>query len=215
MSPAPLTCPKCKAVLKGIELNQPEFQKCWRCGAGLQVEVFPALIRPMATGRDGDLVVMEGESTCFYHPAKKAVRPCEGCGRFVCALCDCELHGQHFCPACLEVGRSKGKIKSLENQRTLYDSIALSLAIVPLLAWPITFITAPAAIFIAIRHWNSPRGLIHRTKIRHVVAIIFATMEIAGWITVLYFVVNRNVHVAATDNGVTVTTTTITKTVTH
>src|SRR5437868_2848158 len=137
-------CPRCRTPLAEGMLNRAEVLPCPRCAAPLQVEIFPALFRPFAAGRDGETVLVEGESSCFYHPQKKAVLPCEGCGRFLCALCDCDLHGQHFCPVCLEVGRKKGKIKSLENQRTLYDSIALSLAIVPMLILHIDFITAPA-----------------------------------------------------------------------
>jgi len=147
----------------------------------LQIEVFPALFRQLAPGSNAETVMVEGESTCFYHPNKKAVLPCEACGRFVCALCDCELHGQHYCPACLEVGRKKGKIKSLENQRTLYDSIALSLTIFPLLIFYFTIITAPMALYISIRYWNAPRSIIHRTKIRYVIAIVLAALQIIGW----------------------------------
>ncbi len=109
-------------------------------------------------------------------------------------MCDCELHGQHFCPACLEVGRKKRKIKSLENERTLYDSIALALAVVPLVVFYLTFITAPAALYVAFRFWNAPRSLVHRSRIRLVLAIIFASLQIAGWVVGIYFLVNARKH---------------------
>jgi hypothetical protein len=167
--------------------NRPDLAPCPACGVPVQVEIFPALFRPAARGRDGEALMVEGESSCFYHPQKKAVVPCQGCGRFLCALCDCELHGEHFCPACLEVGRQKGRITRLENQRTLYDGIALSLAVLPLLVFYFTVITAPIAIFIAIRHWNTPRSIVHRTRIRLVVAIILAVLQIVGWGVAAYF----------------------------
>ena len=135
--------------------------------------------------------MVEGESSCFYHPQKKAVVPCQGCGRFLCALCDCELQGEHFCPACLEVGRQKGRIKRLENQRTLYDAIALSVAILPMLIIYFTIITAPIALFIALRYWNAPRSIVRRTKIRLILAISIATLQILGWGVVIYFIVSR------------------------
>jgi len=206
-SPVQLTCPACKVILESSIFNQPELLPCGNCGSLLQVEAFPALFRRVAPGRDGDLV-MEGESTCFYHPAKQAVRPCEGCGRFVCTLCDCELHGQHFCPACLEVGRKKGKIKKLEKSHTQYDSIALTLAVAAIVL-PFTFlltvlgfIAAPTALYIAIRYWNAPQGLIRRSKIRYILAIIFSTMAIAGWLFVLY----SAFHSHATISGPTINT---------
>jgi hypothetical protein len=181
MNTSLVQCPKCQAWLLDGVFNQTELSPCPACGVPLQVEVFPALFRRINPGQSGETIMFEGESSCFYHPQKKAVRPCQGCGRFVCALCDCELNGQHFCPACLEAGKTKGKIKSLENQRTLYDGIALSLAIYPLLIFYFTLVTAPIALFVAIRYWNAPRSLVRRTKIRYITAIILASMQIAGW----------------------------------
>jgi hypothetical protein len=170
-------------------LNRREFAPCPGCASPVDVEIFPAFFRTAATGKEAETSFLEGESTCFYHPQKKAVLPCEGCGRFLCALCDCELHGQHFCPACLEVGRKKGKIKSLENERTRYDSIALALAIAPMIIPYLTFISAPVSLFIAIRYWNAPRSIVHRTRVRLVFAIIISSLQIIGWILVIYFIV--------------------------
>ena len=67
--------------------------------------------------------------------------------------------------------------------------MALALAIYPLIIFYFTIITAPAALFIALRHWNSPSSLIPRTKIRLVVAIVFALLEIAGWGVGTFFLV--------------------------
>jgi hypothetical protein len=186
-------CPKCNASLLDASLfNRRELTPCPMCAAPLQIEIFPALFRRITPGRDGEAVMVEGESSCFYHPQKKAVLPCEGCGRFLCALCDCELHGQHFCPACLEIGKKKGKIKRLENERMLYDSLALALAVLPLLIFYFTLITAPMALFVSLRYWNMPRSIVHRTRWRFVVAILFATLEIAGWATVFYMLATRS-----------------------
>jgi hypothetical protein len=185
-------CPKCHAwLLEGI-FNLPELSPCPACGVLLQVEIFPALFRKINSGQSGEAVMVEGESSCFYHPKKKAVLPCDGCGRFMCALCDCQLNGQHFCPVCLETGKIKGKIKSLDNQRTLYDSIALSLAIYPLLIFYFTLITAPMALFVTIRYWKSSPSLVHHNKIRFVVAIIFALLQIAGWGVVFVVLATRH-----------------------
>lgn len=196
MSPSPVQCPACQVVLTDGLFNQPELQPCPRCGAALQIEIFPALFKSFTAGARPEMAMVEGESTCFYHPNKKAIRPCEACGRFVCALCDCELHDQHYCPTCLEIGRKKGRIKCLENQRTLYDSIALSLAVFPLLIFYFTIITAPMALYISVRYWNAPRSIIHRTRIRYVIAIVLATLQIVGWAVGGYFLVS-----AITRNG--------------
>ncbi|HEX5398354.1 MAG TPA: hypothetical protein VFY06_04825, partial [Verrucomicrobiae bacterium] len=122
----------------------------------------------------------------------KAVRPCDGCGRFLCALCDCELDDAHFCPTCLEAGKTRGKIKSLDNQRTLYDSIALSLAILPMLILYFTIITAPMALFVAIRYWKAPRSILRRTRIRAIAAIGIALLQIAGWAALIILMATRH-----------------------
>jgi hypothetical protein len=169
---------------------------CPNCRTPLQVGVFPALFRPAAVGRQAEAVMLEGESSCFYHPQKKAVLPCDACGRFLCALCDCEVGGRHFCPTCLEAGRTKRKIKNLEKRRTLYDSIALSLTILPVLCflYP-SMIGAPIAIYLSFRHWNTPLSIVPRSKIRYIFALLFAIVEIVGWVTFFYYLaIQRGLH---------------------
>lgn len=192
MNNALIQCPKCRAWLMEGVFNQPEFAPCPACGVPLQVEVFPALFREIRSGGSGEAIMVEGESSCFYHPQKKAVLPCDGCGRFLCALCDCPLNGRHFCPACLETGQTKGKIKNLENQRTLYDGIALALAVYPMIIFYFTIFTAPMALFVAIRYWKAPQSILRRTKIRFVAAIIISLLQIAGWITLFVFLATRH-----------------------
>jgi len=184
----PFQCPRCRqpAAVNAV------WQDCGKCQSVFHVEVFPALFRVSAPSQAGEALMLDGESSCFYHPNKKAVLPCQGCGRFLCALCDCELHGQHFCPACLEVGKAKGKITSLENHRILYDTIAFALAFLPIatiLFWFMSLITAPAALFVSIRYWNAPRSIVHRTKIRYVLAILIAIVELGGWGLIAYAVI--------------------------
>jgi hypothetical protein len=68
----------------------------------------------------------------------------------------------------------------------LYDSAALSLAILPLLFWPFTVVTAPMAVFMGFRYWKTPSSIIPRTKIRLVLAIVIGFIEIVLWV---FFVV--------------------------
>jgi hypothetical protein len=158
------------------------------------MEVFPAFFQPSASGHAGDPIVMEQEASCFYHPQKKAVVPCDHCGRFLCALCDVELNHQHLCPNCLQSGKKKGKLKSLDNHRVLYDNIAIRLAVYPaisLIFWFLTILTAPAALFIAIRYWNAPPSLLPRTRIRFIAAILVALAEIGSWGYFIWMIARR------------------------
>jgi hypothetical protein len=185
-------CPECRAALYDGVFNRTEMSPCPACTVPLQVDIFPAFFRKTNPGQSGEAIMVEGESGCFYHPQKKAILPCDGCGRFLCALCDCELRGQHFCPVCLESGKNKGKIKNLENQRTLYDSVALSLAIYPILIFYFTLITAPMTLFVAIRYWKSPPSLVRRSKFRFVIAISVAFLQIALWVIILVSLATRH-----------------------
>lgn len=174
-------CAKCRVPIPADGSNQGRFAPCPNCGTAVRVELFPAFHRPLPSGIDGEALVTDEEAGCFYHAGKKAVVPCAECGRFLCALCDCEIKGRHLCPACLDTGRKRGKLKELENQRTLYDNIALSLAIYPLLVFYLTVFTAPMVLFLSIRHWNSPTSLLPRSKLRFLIAMALASLQIAGW----------------------------------
>jgi hypothetical protein len=186
-----IRCPKCQATLLESAFNLPDLAPCPSCATPLKVEIFPAFFRRIAPGQNAEAVLVEGESSCFYHPSKKAVRPCDGCGRFVCALCDCELNAQHFCPTCLEVGKTKGKIKNLDNHRTRYDSIALALALFPLLIFYFTIVTAPMTLFVAIRYWKAPQSVVRPHRFRMILAIVIALLEIGGWTAVFIGIATR------------------------
>ena len=196
---APLvSCGRCRSPLPGNLFNLPDPVHCPGCGSVTLVEVFPALYRSISPGKRGETILEQSESSCFYHPEKKAVVPCDSCGRFLCALCDCELNGQHLCPGCVDTGRKKGKIQDLENHRVLYDSTALTLTVVPMVVCypflPFSLFTAPIALYLAIRHWKTPTSVVRRTKARFVMAIVLASLQILGWILVIPLVRYFNHH---------------------
>jgi len=191
-----LACPRCNAALPEAFYSASEFQRCPACDSLILAEVFPAFFQPPAQGRAGESLLVEGESSCFYHPAKRAEGVCESCGRFLCALCDVDLNGQHLCPGCLESGKRKGRLKQLETRRLLYDSMALTLALVPMLIFYITVLTAPATIYVVIRYWKAPTSVVGRGKWRMVVAFLIALAQIAGWIVAIYFI-QKSIHTAA------------------
>lgn len=180
-----ISCTKCNSPLPGQVINTYSAVPCPSCAGLLRADVYPALYREFPTGRSGDALQMDKEAGCFYHPRKKAVVPCSACGRFICSLCDVALNGQHLCPSCFEKGKTKRKIINLENQRTCYDTIALLVATVSMLMYWFTIFTAPFAIYLTVRHWNSPSSIIPRTKIRFVLAFIIASLQIAVWIFVV------------------------------
>lgn len=176
MSLPELHCPKCKARLFEAVFNQPRLIPCPACETPLQIEIFPSFFEEIAQGRDAEAVMIEGESSCFYHPQKKAVVPCDLCGRFLCALCDCEVKGRHLCPGCLESGQKKRNIEGLEKMRVLHSRQALVLSILPL------FITGLAAIYIAIRYRKEPGSLVAPMRWAFTVALILGSLQTAGFL---------------------------------
>jgi len=176
-----VACPKCKTPLPTSATPEVDLAPCIACGNAVQAFAFPALGRSLGVGSAGQAIVAEGEASCFYHPQKRSVVPCSACGRFLCALCDVNLDGQHLCPGCLESGQRKGKLQSIEHRRALYDNMALGIALLPLLFWPMTIVTAPIAIVCAILWRNRQSSILPRSRVRFLLAIVFSLAQILIW----------------------------------
>lgn len=190
MTPAIQTigCPVCARALPPDTWNLDYETYCPNCRAPVTAMVFPALLR--ADGAALAEAAVEGtEATCFFHARKKAVVPCDQCGRFLCSLCQVELSGQNWCPSCIDAYRRQGKLATLDSRRTLYDNMTLLLATVPILMWPLLFFSAPATLFLVFRYWKKPSSIVPRTKVRFLIAGLIAVAEIVGMGVLLYFVV--------------------------
>lgn len=87
----------------------------------------------------------------------------------------------HLCPRCLNAGLSTQKLSRLESHRILYDRLAFGLALYPLVIFYFTLVTAPMALFVAIRFRNAPGSLVSPWKWRSLVAIVVASLQILGW----------------------------------
>jgi len=72
-----------------------------------------------------------------------------------------------------------------------YDRIALNLAIasfIPPICY-ISFITAPAAIYVTIRYWNSPGSLLGTSRTQFIIALLIAIFTILLMITGIIFLI--------------------------
>jgi hypothetical protein len=177
-----LLCPKCRDPLPEALFNQTDFTPCPRCGRKIHCEVFPAYYSGPRVGSPGEALVDSSEASCFFHPEKKAIVACESCGRFLCALCDLEFGGRHICPSCLTATRRKGALGNFDHFRLSWPGLALLLSIVPLLFYPITFVTAPAAVVVGLIGLRKPPSLTGQRRILMVVfALLFAVGQIVAW----------------------------------
>lgn len=184
-----ISCAICKARLETPVESTPEFSRCPYCDAGIRIINFPAVRKVFSRGQTAEPLVVDDEAGCFYHPGKKAVVPCSVCGRFLCALCDLEMSDGHICPPCLEARKNEDSPGSdLANQRTRYDKIALALAVYPMIPifWFLTIMTAPVALYVVIRYWNTPVSIITPKKTSFVIAFILALVQVAGWVVFIY-----------------------------
>src|SRR6185437_16399590 len=173
-----ISCGECSWPI-AAELWNQDGARCPGCRRKIDVAVFPAMER-MRAGALPQAIAAETEASCFYHPQSRAAVPCDECGRFLCGLCDIEVDGKHFCPACFESRLISNRLENVETRRTMYDTIALALATFPLLLiWP-AIISAPAALFVVVRRWRAPISVLPRSRVRYYLAALFAVAEIVG-----------------------------------
>jgi hypothetical protein len=92
----------------------------------------------------------------------------------------------------MAAGLSKLPGRDVASSRVAYDSIALTVAVAPLLFFPMTLLTGPAAVFLALRYWKRPLALMHASRWRFVAAILIGVLEVGGlgWL-ILYAVLRR------------------------
>lgn len=180
-----IPCPVCRNPIPWEAWNSPLERPCFFCSARIAAQVFPAAMKgdvpPTASA-----AIVPGESSCFHHAARAAAVVCDGCGRFLCELCDIALGERHLCPACVEASGAKGgRSSELVNERLLWDEIALTFSLLPLLTcWCAIFtapIAFPAVYYLTVRHWRSPSSVVPRTKIRFLLASGIATLGLLAW----------------------------------
>lgn len=182
-----LPCPRCKRVLEPNSWRDGTGGTCWRCRAEFDFFPFPALTAARARIAPQAAAVTE-DSACFFHAENRAAAVCEDCGRMLCVVCTIGFAGRKICPACISTAKDSDAAPAV-RQRTLYDGIAMSLALLPLLLWPLTLATAPVALGFVIHGWKKPGSLVRGTsRARLIVAGVFALLEIAAWVTLgVYF----------------------------
>lgn len=177
----PLACTRCGAPLPEGAPGAPSLIQCPVCHAKQRVMLFPAFHHSPDAGASPQLILAAGEAACFYHAEKRAVVPCDACGRFLCALCDVKLGEQHFCPSCLQARREPQRLGPVERGRVRYDQIVWSLLIVPLpFCMLVAPVTATGALGLALWKWRAPPSVVANTRARLITGIILAALELGA-----------------------------------
>jgi hypothetical protein len=184
MSAGAISCPSCLSPLPASACNTPRLISCVHCGDQVQATVFPAYFREVKKGRTAETLV-ESVASCFYHENKKAVIPCDDCGRFLCALCDLEIHGRHVCPRCLETADTRGGGTQFTNRRVVHDQAALTLSLVSVLLGPVVLLTGPLVLVLGVLAFLRPGSIVGRSPAKAVTGMLLAVAQMALWIVIL------------------------------
>jgi len=184
-----ITCPSCGFVTASEPVPAGALT-CPGCHARIEIAAFPALFRP--SGRHAHEVVVADESTCYFHVDRVAAFACARCGRFLCPLCRIEWTGEDLCSACLQASSTGAERNKLASSRFHFDSLALALSTVLVLTGFLSVLTAPVALGFALFTFRKECSVAPRTRIRFLLAILFSTATIAGWIVFFIYAFRRN-----------------------
>jgi hypothetical protein len=185
----PVPCARCAMPLPKWELLKGDSAGCPTCGSRNHVLLFPAALAQAAAARPE--AAEQGEAVCFDHPGKRAVASCQQCGRFVCQLCAVEFGEGVWCPSCVANASGKAKQANSETSRMLYDTWALAIPFVLLAIWPLTLLSAPAVVALAIMKWRQPISLVRRNRWRFAAGLAIALAQGAAWVWFIWYTVAR------------------------
>ena len=125
--------------------------------------------------------MVEGESSCFYHPQKKAVCPARDAAAFYARCAIANYTASITVPRAWRRAAARAKSRTSKTSACATTASRSSLAVLPMLVFYFTIITAPDSLFVALRYWNAPLSIVRRTRIRYVLALILATLQFVGW----------------------------------
>lgn len=188
-----LPCPSCKRVLEAHSWHDAGSGECRRCTTSFEFIAFPALTAGKATA-SAEAAVLDAESVCFFHAGNRAESVCEECGRLLCPVCTIPFVGRKLCPTCVASASRRPSTETVAvRDRVVYENIVLGLAILPLLIFYFTVITAPVALGFAIYGWNKPPSLVHgKRRWKLVVGGLIALAEIVGWVLLFVHLPSQN-----------------------
>jgi len=185
----PVPCARCSMPLPKWELRNGDAASCTSCGSRNTVRLFPvALAQGSAPHAE---TALDGEAACFDHPGKRAVAACQQCGRFVCQLCAVEFGGGVWCPSCVANPGAKTRPVNADTARMLYDTWALFIPFGLLVIWPLTVLSAPAVIALAIMKWKQPLSLVRRNRWRFGMGLAVALVQGGLWVWLIVYLIAK------------------------
>lgn len=184
-----IQCATCDGLLDPDPFRTSTRGLCSHCNTRIDVRLFPAVLDENHTPQLGQRVTEDDQATCFFHGESQAEVSCDHCGRFLCGLCTTPFRGATWCPQCISQGMS-GKVDAFKHRYTMWDTTAASVCVLPIFlsCGYLTFISAPVALFLSIFWWKRPSGILPRSKVRHVLTILFSLVQIGAWIALVIMI---------------------------
>jgi len=191
-TPPSIACPKCRQPLTPPSPGAETSLVCPECATEFTAYLSDA-VQPPELSPGLSTPVNEGDASCFFHEDRSAERTCDGCGRFICSVCDLPLGDRHLCPSCIEAAM-KSSSSSFVRGRVRWDWIAFLMGVSPILGglffWWALPITGAAAIFLSVMAFRRPPSLV--TGNRAVVSIfggIFGLLQLVPFVGLIWFLV--------------------------
>lgn len=177
-----LQCHRCAAKLPSETGTLQSLAECPDCQARLSVYVFPAWGRSTPVGECAQPITDAQEAACFFHADRRAVHPCDQCGRYLCALCDFPIGNRHLCGGCVEKSARGTHLGELERNRKRWDVVVWYCLLLPIILCAyVVPITAIVAIVLSFKHLKSPPSLVSRSRLWLKLGIAFAFIELVAF----------------------------------
>ena len=181
-----LRCGACRASMAVPGAPGAGIEACPVCHTPSWTWRFPAFYQ--ARDANAGLPLLdEGESSCMNHPQKRAVSVCDGCGKFLCALCEVDWNGENLCPACIRHRTTSVEADAYQREYIHYDVIALGVVVLCVPLWVFGGLLAPVALFMGWRFWRKPLRPVPHTRAFLIVAIVLAMLIIIAWMAFALF----------------------------
>jgi len=173
-----LRCTGCRRAFQRSELDERGEVICPVCSAALRFTVFPRLEGAFVAG-GGGVLPAEGEATCTFHPELRAETVCEECGCFLSRKAAVDWAGHSYCLPCLHHLRENAGGVDFQARTVLPENRALALT---WLLLPVSFVTAPIALFVLVRRRGNSVRLMKRGPWRWWIAFFSALLVTLGWL---------------------------------
>ena len=185
-----LRCGKCSSLFQSRLLGPNEKAICEGCASAQEFYVFPAFARKPAPCGVTDVVPGEGDEHCYYLEDRKAVATCGDCGRPVSAFMKVAIGSEVSCLTCLETKREDKDDPRVETRRIACDNRALMIAALPVvtvIAFPVSLLTAPLALFFVLRDRSAGTlSILSKSHWKFGLATALAVLQIGFWSWTIY-----------------------------